>query len=121
MTNLPLVFQGQKGSKSKGSHHPDLSNLLLKTPQSALKGLPLVVSLKADGADPLRNWRRMKEVMRLYSEPQGRGTAPKKRQQGRKCPGSGDGSRSLASSVSLMEGDGMKVTRKWEMKSHLSR
>lgn len=88
--------QGQKGSKREKSHHPNLGDLLLKAPQSALIASPLVVSspFKGDGADPLRNWGRTTELTRLPSEPQGVVRAPRRRQQGRKCPGSGEGPQS---------------------------
>ena len=87
------VAQEQKASDRENSHHPNLSDLLLKARQSTLTASPLVIlsPLKGDGADPLRNWGRTTEVMRLPSELQGEVRVPRKRQQGSKCLGSGDG------------------------------
>lgn len=47
----------QKGGERENSHHPNLSDLLLKAHQGTLVGPPLVISLllKGGGADPLRN------------------------------------------------------------------
>lgn len=88
-----------EGEQSTGSHHPNLGDLLLKTHQSVLVVLLLVVPLKGDGADPLGNWGRIIEVVRLSSELPGKGKAPRKKQQGTKYPGSGDASRNQASSA----------------------
>lgn len=98
-THLPSEAQGWKGSKSTGSHHPNLGDLLLKTHQSVFVVLLLVVPLKGDGADPLRNWGRTTEVVRLSSELPGKRKAPRKKQQGAKYPGSGDASPNQASSA----------------------
>lgn len=95
------MAQEQKASERENSHHPNLIDLLLKAGQSTLIAPPLVIlsPLKGDGAEPLRNWGRTTEVMRLPSELQGEVRVPRKRQQGSKCLGSGDGPPKQAGSV----------------------
>lgn len=80
------MAQGQKGIKSQDSHHPNLSNFFLKAPQSVLVAPSLGVSLKGNGADPLRNWGRTTEVMSLPSELRGEGRGTQEKAAGQKAP-----------------------------------
>lgn len=93
VTSPPWEWPGNRRGEREDSHHPNLSNLLLKAPQSILVALPLRVYTggpQGGGADPLRNWGRTTEVRRLPSEFQGKKRVPRKSQQGRKCLGSGE-------------------------------
>ena len=51
------MAQEQKGSERENSHHPNLSDLLLKAHQGTLVAPSLGISLllKGGGTDPLRN------------------------------------------------------------------